>query len=67
MPTYAYSCRGCKRDTFEIRQSIMADPLRNCGLCEKPLLYRKPSTGGSVVFKGNGFYCTDYPKPKPPK
>jgi putative FmdB family regulatory protein len=67
MPTYDYACRGCDY-TFEFRQEITADPLKNCPGCEKPTLYRKVGGGAAVIFKGSGFYETDYkkkPKPKP--
>ena len=66
MPEYDYACRGCP-NTFKFRQSIKADPLKNCPGCEQPTLYRKVSAGGSVIFKGSGFYATDYKKKLKPK
>jgi putative FmdB family regulatory protein len=66
VPTYEYGCRGCPH-TFEAMQSIVADPLRDCPECKRPLLYRKVSSGTGVIFKGSGFYETDYKrKSKPP-
>lgn len=63
MPTYDYACHGCPH-TFEARQSIIADPLRDCPKCKKPLLHRRVGKGSYVHFKGSGFYETDY-KTKP--
>ena len=66
MPTYEYGCRGCQH-AFEIMQPISSHPLLGCGECKRPLLRRKISGGGGVIFKGSGFYETDYKrKPKPP-
>jgi len=62
MPTYEYQCDTCK-NTFDIFQSIKASPLRKaeCPACkqERPVR-RLISTGGAVLFKGSGFYQTDY-------
>lgn len=58
-PTYDYSCRGCPH-TFEAFQPITADPLRDCPECKQPLLYRQIGSGGAVIFRGSGFYETDY-------
>ena len=65
MPTYDYACSGCDHE-FEVFQQITADVLKSCPGCEKPLLKRKIGSGGAVLFKGTGFYETDYKhKPKP--
>jgi putative FmdB family regulatory protein len=66
MPTYEYSCEKCGSE-FETVQSISAGPLR---VCPKELCARKPwgrgrvkrriSSGGGLLFKGSGFYVTDY-------
>ena len=59
MPTYDYHCDACDHE-FELFQSIN-DPLkRKCPACKKPKLRRLFGTGAAVVFKGSGFYQTDY-------
>lgn len=62
MPTYEYVCNDCKHG-FEIRQSIMDDPLVKCPECNCNTLRRLISKGGGVIFKGSGFYATDYRDP----
>lgn len=59
MPTYDYLCEACGH-TFEEFQSITAKPLRKCPVCGKPKLKRLIGTGAGVIFKGSGFYETDY-------
>ena len=59
MPTYEYICRACGRE-FEQFQSITAPAVRKCPRCGKPRVERKISLGGGVLFKGGGFYETDY-------
>ena len=59
MPTYEYRCRLCGHE-FELFQSITASAKRKCPECEKNGLERLISGGGAVLFKGNGFYETDY-------
>lgn len=59
MPTYEYVCQACEHE-FEEFQSIMADPLKKCPECGKKKLQRLLGTGSAVVFKGSGFYQTDY-------
>jgi putative FmdB family regulatory protein len=58
MPTYEYECQKCKR-RFEIFQSITASPLKKCRYCKGPLK-RLIGSGGGIIFKGPGFYATDY-------
>ena len=59
MPTYDYLCDACGHK-FELFQSI-SDPLqRKCPQCKKLKLRRLFGTGAAVVFKGSGFYQTDY-------
>ncbi|MCE9547873.1 MAG: zinc ribbon domain-containing protein [Planctomycetia bacterium] len=59
MPTYDYECDGCGHK-FELFQS-MAEPVkRKCPKCGKQKLRRLFGTGGAIVFKGSGFYQTDY-------
>jgi putative FmdB family regulatory protein len=59
MPTYEYICRACGHE-FEEFHSIKADPISVCPKCRKKKVERKVSTGGAVIFKGGGFYETDY-------
>jgi putative FmdB family regulatory protein len=66
MPTYEYICEKCGRE-FEVIQSIAAGPLRICPkeLCGRKKwghgrVKRKISAGGGLLFKGSGFYVTDY-------
>jgi putative FmdB family regulatory protein len=59
MPTYEYRCATCKHE-FEQFQSIMAEPLRKCPQCGKLKLQRLMGTGGGIIFRGSGFYQTDY-------
>lgn len=59
MPTYDYICQNCGCE-FERFQSITAGPLRKCPECGKSTLKRLVGTGSGVIFKGSGFYQTDY-------
>jgi putative FmdB family regulatory protein len=59
MPTYEYICEECGHQ-FEQFQSITARTLRQCPKCGKTRLKRLIGTGSGVIFKGNGFYQTDY-------
>ncbi len=59
MPTYGYCCRACGHK-FEEFQSILAAPIKVCPKCKKRKVERELSTGGAVIFKGGGFYETDY-------
>lgn len=58
MPTYDYECTKCGNN-FEAFQSISAEPLKKCPEC-KGKVQRLIGTGGGVLFKGAGFYQTDY-------
>lgn len=58
MPTYVYECTACAH-RFEKFQSIKAAPVRSCPKCRKKVR-RLIGTGGGVLFKGSGFYQTDY-------
>src|SRR5881394_1122341 len=60
MPTYVYRCKACKRE-FEKVQKFSDDPLVKCPHCKKFKLVRLISSSG-LVFKGSGFYLTDYKK-----
>jgi len=59
MPTYDYICENCGHQ-FEHFQSITAKPLRQCPKCRKRQLKRLIGIGSGVIFKGSGFYQTDY-------
>jgi len=59
MPTYDYICESCGCE-FERFQSITAKPLRTCPKCKKRKLKRLIGAGAGVIFKGSGFYQTDY-------
>lgn len=59
MPTYDYECDACSHK-FELYQSISAEPEKVCPSCKKKKLRRLIGTGGAVMFKGSGFYQTDY-------
>lgn len=59
MPTYDYRCQACNHK-FEEFQSITAKTLRKCPKCGKLKLQRLIGIGAGVIFKGSGFYETDY-------
>jgi putative FmdB family regulatory protein len=59
MPTYDYECDQCGH-TFELFQSISEPVKRKCPECGKSKLRRLFGTGAAIVFKGSGFYQTDY-------
>ncbi len=59
MPTYEYICDACEHELEEF-QSITAKPLKKCPACGKPKLRRQIGTGAGIIFKGSGFYETDY-------
>ena len=59
MPNYDYKCANCDK-TFEIFQNISAERLTNCPECGKSNFKRLIGSGAGIIFKGSGFYCTDY-------
>ena len=59
MPTYDYVCNACQHE-FELFQGIKENPKRKCPECGKLKLRRLFGTGAAIVFKGSGFYQTDY-------
>jgi putative FmdB family regulatory protein len=59
MPTYDYVCDACEHK-FELFQSITEAVKKKCPECKKPKLRRLFGTGAAVMFKGSGFYTTDY-------
>ena len=59
MPTYDYLCDACEH-SFEEFQSMSEEPLKKCPKCKKKKLRRLFGTGAAILFKGSGFYQTDY-------
>ncbi|MEX2608145.1 MAG: FmdB family zinc ribbon protein [Kiritimatiellia bacterium] len=59
MPTYDYECQECMH-RLEAFHAMSAPPLTECPACGKPALKRKIGTGAGLIFKGSGFYQTDY-------
>ena len=60
MPTYEYECSGCGK-VFEKFQSMTEAPLKKCPYC-KGRVKRLIGSGSGIIFKGSGFYATDYKK-----
>ncbi len=59
MPTYEYRCKACEHE-FELFQNMSDSVKRKCPSCAKNQLERLIGTGAAVIFKGGGFYETDY-------
>ena len=59
MPTYDYECSACNH-TLELFQSITAKHIKKCPDCGKLKLKRLIGAGSTIIFKGSGFYQTDY-------
>ena len=59
MPTYDYRCQACGHE-FEMFQQMSEGPARKCPGCGKLKLRRLMGAGGGIIFKGSGFYETDY-------
>ena len=59
MPTYEYQCEACGHK-FERFQPITAEPIRKCPECGKNKVKRLIGIGAGMIFKGSGFYITDY-------
>jgi len=59
MPTYDYCCKNCGHK-FEIFQAMSAELLKKCPECGKRRLIRLIGAGSGIIFKGAGFYETDY-------
>lgn len=62
MPTYDYECLSCGH-VFEVFQSMNDAALKKCPQCSKLKLKRLIGKGAGIIFKGSGFYATDYKKP----
>lgn len=59
MPTYDYKCDACEH-TWEEFQSIKAEPTKKCPSCGKKKAKRLIGAGAGLIFRGSGFYLTDY-------
>jgi putative FmdB family regulatory protein len=59
VPTYEYKCKACDH-RLEAFHSMSAKPLVDCPECEKPELQKLISAGAGMIFRGSGFYETDY-------
>lgn len=59
MPTYEYECTACGYE-FEKFHSIKAAPIKKCPKCGKHKVKRLIGLGAGLIFKGSGFYITDY-------
>lgn len=59
MPTYDYICDKCQH-TWEEFQSITSEPTKKCPACGKKKARRRIGPGAGIIFKGSGFYQTDY-------
>ncbi len=64
MPTYQYECQACGHD-FEELQSMTDAKLTKCPKCHKKKLVRLIGGGSGMIFKGSGFYETDYKRKSP--
>jgi putative FmdB family regulatory protein len=63
MPTYEYACPKCGHE-FEQFQSMRDEPLKKCPKCKKAGVKRLVGAGAGLIFKGTGFYITDYKNKK---
>jgi putative FmdB family regulatory protein len=61
MPTYEYQCAKCGHE-MEAFQSMKDLPIKKCPACKRNVLKRKVGGGAGLIFKGSGFYITDYRK-----
>ena len=59
LPTYEYECQACGHE-FERFQSMKDDPVERCPECRRLKVKRLFGTGAGIIFKGSGFYETDY-------
>lgn len=66
MPTYQYECDTCGHG-FEVLQSMVDKKIKKCPKCGKLKLHRLIGAGSGIIFKGTGFYETDYKRKDAPK
>ena len=66
MPTYQYECAACGHG-FEVLQSMVDKKFKKCPKCGKLKLHRLIGAGSGIIFKGTGFYETDYKRKEVPK
>lgn len=66
MPTYEYACPKCGHN-FELVQSMRDEPIKKCPKCKKTGVKRLVGGGAGLIFKGTGFYITDYKNKKSPE
>src|SRR3989338_2832487 len=66
MPTYEYECDACHH-SFEALQSMIEKKFKKCPKCGKLKLQRLIGSGSGIIFKGSGFYETDYKQKSPAK
>lgn len=59
MPTYEYECRACG-SRFDLFQNITEKPVKRCPECKRLKVRRLIGSGAGIIFKGSGFYQTDY-------
>ncbi len=63
MPTYSYACNACGHE-FERFQAMTDEPVQVCPDCGRKRVRRRIGAGAGLIFKGSGFYQTDYVRPK---
>lgn len=66
MPTYDYQCQACGHE-WELFQSMNDSPVKSCPQCNKRKAKRLLGIGAGLIFKGTGFYETDYKKKSGPE
>lgn len=59
MPTYGYRCAACGHE-FDLFQHIAEKPVQVCPVCKRRKVWRLIGCGAGIIFKGSGFYQTDY-------
>jgi len=63
MPTYSYICEACGHE-FERFHAMTDEPIKLCPSCGRKRVRRRIGAGAGLIFKGSGFYITDYARPK---
>ena len=65
MPTYSYVCNACGHE-FDRFHAMTDEPIQVCPSCGRKRVRRRIGTGVGLIFKGSGFYLTDYARKSPP-